>query len=178
MSGENYIVPPISWAGISNKTEQLRSKFGLSDKPDFPIISFVERILDQRLGLLRLVILDKEEMGNAEGYTDPKGKFIVLRSDVYDGAIEGHPRHRFTVAHELGHWDLHVGVPLARSTSKPNAKVYELSEPQANRYATELLMPSNFFLPNDTEALVMMRHGVSGEAARYRLDELRKKKII
>lgn len=175
MSGENFIVPPLGWQTIAGKVARLRSNFGLADKADFPVMDFIERVLDQKLGLLRLIVLSKEEMGQAEGYADPAGKFIVLRDDVYDGAISGNGRDRYTAAHELGHWNMHVNIPLARAPSNTTAKAYELSEPQANRFAAELLMPPQFFQSNDTVAMVMMRHGVSYQAAEYRLDEMRKK---
>ena len=42
--------------------------------------------MDQRFGWFRLEVADHAEMEGAEGYTCPKGEFMHLREDVYEGA--------------------------------------------------------------------------------------------
>ncbi|MDT8870333.1 ImmA/IrrE family metallo-endopeptidase [Komagataeibacter rhaeticus] len=114
-------------------------------------------------------------MGSAEGYTDPSGKAIYLREDVYRRAWNREPRDRFTASHEFGHWAMHTNLQLARVQPEQNVPVFKQSEPQANQFASELLMPAHFFTENDTIAEVMNRHGVSYQAASHRLDYLRRK---
>lgn len=169
MSGQNYVVPPWSWAAIGQLTDNIRLQFSLADKPEFPVMDFLERVLDQKLGAVRLEIESEDEMGPYEGLTDPNGAFIALREDVYEKAWAGDGRARFTVAHELGHFFLHTGRPMARATPRASIPLFRLSEPQANQFAAELLMPRRFLNPSDGTHTIATRHGVSVEAARNRL---------
>lgn len=175
MSGQNFIVPPRSWDNIEQFAQGWRSKFGLDQAPMTPIMDMMERVLDNRLEMFTLIPMSMDEMGPAEGYTDPDGSKIFLREDVYEGAWADEPRDRFTAAHELGHWAMHTNIPLARAKPEQEVKPYRLSEPQANQFASELLMPARFFFWSDTPELVMDRHGVSYQAASHRLNYLRKK---
>lgn len=174
MSGRDYVVPPLSWAAIGAITDNIRTQFSLAAEPEFPVMEFLERVLDQRLNAVRLEIESIDDMGDYEGLTDPNGHFIALREDVYEKAWHGDGRARFTVAHELGHFFLHTGRPMARESPRAQVQKYRLSEPQANQFAAELLMPRNFFLPNDNMYSVAGRHGVSHEAARLRVNYMRK----
>ncbi len=174
MSGRNFIVAPRSWAAIEASALEWRDAFGLKDNPRTPIMELMEEVFDKKLGLFTLVVAERVEMGTAEGYTYPDGSCIVLREDVYRGAWRGGRRDRFTAAHEFGHWVLHTNQPLARAMSSEKIAAYRLSEPQANRFASEMLMPRRFFSSDDTEAIVMDRHEVSFHAASVRLDQLRR----
>ena len=76
------------------------------------------------------------------------GYIFVRRGDIL-------PRRRFTAAHELGHYRLHLGPVLARDVSEmvevdrdeevEESGQAELAamERQANRFAAELLMPES-----------------------------------
>ena len=175
MSGENFVVPPRSWEAIEEITDNLRRAFSLQDEPAFPIIDFIERVLDNSMGALVLEVNDHAEMDGAEGYTDPNGEFIILRDDVYRAGCSGDGRARFTAGHELGHFVLHTNILLARAKPREDIRPFRLAEPQANQFSAALLMPKKFFQTNDTAELVMDRHGVSFEAARNRLNYLRTK---
>jgi Zn-dependent peptidase ImmA (M78 family) len=141
-------------------------------------MDLVETVMVDRLEMFELEIASPQEMGSNEGETCPSGTLIRLREDVYIKACAGEGRARFTVAHELGHWHMHTGVKLARSEQGERVPGYMASEPQANQYAAELLMPLQFFKANDTPMEVMMRHGVSASAAQVRLDYLMRKGLI
>ncbi|MBZ3693395.1 ImmA/IrrE family metallo-endopeptidase [Phyllobacterium calauticae] len=169
MSSQNYIVPPRSWDNIGAMCDRLRVQFSLAEEPNFPVMQFLEKVLYEKMEMVELRIRSKEEMGAYEGYTDPEGKFIALRQDVYENAWEENGRDRFTVAHELGHYFLHTGMPMARASDDRREKAFILSEPQANQFAAELLMPRCFIELNDTVQTIMSRHAVSNEAAQNRL---------
>lgn len=169
MSGQNYIVPPRSWDEIGAIADRLRIQFSLSNEPEFPVMEFLEMVLDQRLGSVELQIRDQREMGDYEGLTHPDGDFIILREDVYRDAWLGDGRARFTVAHELGHLIMHTRIPMARATPKRKVAPFRLSEAQANQFAAELLMPRTFMRPDDTISSVTRRHRVSQHAAQLRL---------
>ncbi len=176
MSSQNYIVPARSWDNIGQIADTVRIQFSLSDEPNFPVMDFLERVLFQRMGVLDLRIRAKSEMGDFEGFTDPKGQFIVLREDVYENAWDGNGRDRFTVAHELGHFFLHTGIPMARAHSEVTVKPFRLSEPQANQFAAELLMPRQFMQSSDDVQTIINRHCVSLNAAANRLRFISKKR--
>ena len=178
MPVDDFIVPPRNWDSIASIAKGVRAQFGLDQEPSFPIIDFIERILDQELEWLQFEVGTSEEMGMAEGYTCPNGSFIQLREDVYKGACQLIGRHRFTAAHELGHFAMHTSVPLARATSAEKIPPYRLAEPQANHFAAELLMPAEFIRRSDTARALANRFNVSHDAACRRLEYLiRKNKI-
>ena len=172
MSGQDFIIPARSWDNIEQTAQGWRSKFGLDQTPYTPIMEMMEKVLDNMLNCFTLIPMDVAEMGPAEGYTDPAGTFIMLREDVYKGAWAGEPRDRFTAAHELSHWAIHTKIPLARAMPGQVVPPYRLSEPQANQFASELLMPARFFSRFDTVHSVMARHGVGYQAAGNRLEYL------
>ncbi|WP_186233588.1 ImmA/IrrE family metallo-endopeptidase [Burkholderia gladioli] len=96
--------------------------------------SYSFEILEPEQMLQRFKIL-------AEGMTVHRENTIVLRSDVYAAAHDGAGRHRFTAAHELGHYILHRGEGMEfprRSTEE--TVPYLDSEWQANVFAREFLV--------------------------------------
>lgn len=173
MTGTDYAVPPRSWAAIDQIGENLRARFDLASEPRFPIFEFLEQVLDYRMELISFRLGDRAEMGLAEGYTHPQGEFIQIREDVYLEGLRGQGRARFTAAHELGHLVMHTNIPLARA--RPDTKAYSRAEPQANQFASALLMPLRFLQVHDTPEIVAERHGVSKESARLRLEYMRKR---
>ena len=168
----NFVCRPRSWANIRDQALKFRRMLNLSDEPYFPVMEVMEKILDQRLGLIELQIGTAAETKGAEGLTDPAGAFLMLRDDVYRLAWAGNGRARFTASHELGHWVLHTGQPLALARQGEDVAPFRQVEPQANRFAAELLMPAKFISSCDTEEQIMDRHGVSRNAAANRLKSL------
>ncbi|MGK2910324.1 MAG: ImmA/IrrE family metallo-endopeptidase [Sphingobium sp.] len=178
MSGQDFIVPPRNWNAIEREANDWRKAFGLNDTALTPIMEMLEKVMDRTLDIFTLLVGEPAMMGSAEGLTDPKGEFIMLREDVYRGAWAGDVRDRFTAAHEFGHWALHTNVPLARSRPNEKIEAYRMSEPQANQFASALLMPKEFFRRSDSYNDVMDRHGVGFKAANNRLDYLSRKGLI
>jgi Zn-dependent peptidase ImmA (M78 family) len=174
MTQADFIVPPVSWAQLHRIATDVRKAFGLQNVPYFPIIELIEKVLCGQMELLDFQVWSREEMGSAEGYTCPKGTFLALREDVYLLACHGDGRARFTAAHELGHFILHSNRPLARIQDRTTVKPFLLAEPQANRFAAELLMAREHMQPSDTAIQVTARHGVSAEAASRRIGCMQK----
>lgn len=58
-------------------------------------------------------------------------------------------RERFSIAHELGHWELHRGRSFRCRVDDPddNLASDKALEKEADSFAAHLLMPSNLFLP-------------------------------
>lgn len=100
------------------------------------------------------------------------------------------PRKRFTIAHEIGHLQLHRGDPIhVDSTFRINlrdprsATAEDIEEVEANAFAANLLMPvtwlraepsySSLDLNDDTEVLKLAdRYQVSRQAMLVRLTTL------
>lgn len=178
MSGTSFMVPPLSWDSIRGKTDQVRHILDMDDVLKFPVIEIIEHVLQAQVPNFSLVIGTDATMKRAEGYTSPDGSFIMLNERVYMGACKDEGRARFTAAHELGHWFLHTNVVLARIPDGAEPPAFRLSEPQANQFAAEILMPVRLITTSDTAATVAARFAVSYEAAENRLDFLTRKGFL
>lgn len=147
------------------------SLFNYDEK--FPIAEFIEKIVQDIDDDLYFGVLSKEEMGENHGLTNPVNKTIFIREDVYENALKGNGRDRFTIAHELGHYLMHTSDDIVFTRNSEKLKPYEDSEWQANTFASELLMPNYLITEKDTVFTLMNRFGVSSSAARVRLSKLR-----
>jgi hypothetical protein len=106
----------------------------------------------------------------------PEDLTLYLTESVYKAACANDPRALFTVFHEMGHALLGHRRTLNREIPGREIKTYEDSEWQANQFAAEFLMPLDEIVRYSlaTEAQLMIRFGVSMDAARIRLNRLRR----
>ncbi|MBA4190605.1 MAG: hypothetical protein C0467_21680 [Planctomycetaceae bacterium] len=133
------------------------------------------------------------DVGDEDG---PLAGFLFVTPSVglvFVNASDPVPRQRFTAAHELGHFVLHREQMGGRVSIADTPAEIELTDEQsdrhereANRFAVELLMPSNVCLARAAafkKAYGVCPRGpfayqlaaellVSREAMRYRLNEL------
>ncbi|CQJ43740.1 Domain of uncharacterised function (DUF955) [Yersinia enterocolitica] len=173
MSGQDYRVPPQNRSSIRNLVNSLRGTFGISS-PMFPIMEVIEFALPQILPNFELVIGDLQEMGGTHGLTYPQESRLILREDIYEGALNGVGRDRMTAAHELGHLLLHKNIAFARAEPGVKIRAFESSEWQAKCFSGELLVPASrasIFqaLPSSEVARIC---GVSEQAARYQVSKM------
>src|SRR5919108_5006106 len=108
----------------------------------------VESIAEDLLGI-RIEL--SQDLGDLSGKLLPAERLIVLNAS--EAAHEGVPirRHRYTIAHELGHWVCHVlGAPAGTVPAASYCRAADLSqdadrvfEREANVFAAELLMPDD-----------------------------------
>lgn len=86
----------------------------------------------------RGVFVSYQPMKNLEGILIRSRRLIGIRSDIPNGG-----RKRFTIAHELGHWELHPHLDQLQACSATDIHAYRGSreELEANAFAAELLMP-------------------------------------
>jgi Zn-dependent peptidase ImmA (M78 family) len=140
---------------------------GLSKQPRFPIMHLLEMIMPKIDEEFHIEILPYEKMGECFGVACPEEHKIILRQDVYNGACHNEGMHRFTVAHEIGHYLLHRQgtITLARLDPKEKIPAYRDPEWQANCFAAELLMPVNL-IRNMSVDEVIQSCQVSFSAAR------------
>ncbi len=137
----NFKAEPKSRAIIRDMANTVRKIAGVSSNMAFPIIQFIEIFLDS-FGY-DWEVCERAVMGNNYAVTYPSKKLLQIREDVYEACVRGNGRHRYTLAHELGHIILHNGVTTQLARSEDEIRIFEDPEWQANTFAAELLAPSN-----------------------------------
>lgn len=139
----SYSAAPMSRNDIKTLTKIIRDACGLAMEKYLQVVDVLELFLPRFDPEFVLEIAEVHSM-REEGVAYPENHVIVLRQDVYEGAINGNPRDRFTVAHEIGHYILHTPDRINRlglARSREPLKPYLDPEWQANTFAGELLAP-------------------------------------
>ena len=147
----------------------------------------VEDIADSHVGLL---VRDVDDLTSAPGAPALSagqalsGLLLPDRGEIWVNAHEAKewpPRRRFTIAHELGHWQLHRhdggGVYCRSSVVEPDEKASgPIAEPEeeANAFAAAVLMPAGLIREqykacDHDFARLCRRFGASGAAMGRRL---------
>lgn len=135
---------------------------GYSEKPYFPIVEFIELVMGDPNNDFDYEIVSADEMEGMYGNMNTGANVMRIREDVYEGAIKGVPRDRFTLCHELGHYLLHQ--PERVSHARGDVPTYQNPEWQANTFAAELMAP--YYLIKDmTIEDIMEKCGMSRQAA-------------
>jgi hypothetical protein len=136
----------------------------------------VESIARDLLGLR----IEQAGLGDCSGVLLPAERLILLnaREATHDG--EPIHRHRFTIAHELGHWVCHAREGHALDAQPTYCRSQDIAydvdralEREANVFAAELLMPEravrDAWVASSDASVVAARLDVSALAARWRL---------
>lgn len=167
-----YIAKPTSRKNIRELTNVLRDILDLNDERYFPIMEFLEIGMPTLFEGFYYEIMSAEEMYQY-GLTYPKKNKICLREDVYERAISGVGRDRFTVAHEIGHYIMHKpgSISLARTKLREDIPAYKRPEWQANTFAGELLAPPHLIQGLSLKEIALSC-GVSMDVARIQLNQI------
>lgn len=137
-----FIAEPLSTDKICEIAFNLRCALGFNKELYFPIVHFVELVLPQIDDEFSFVVEEEGKMPDKYAYYDYVKNEMVVRNDVYCLACAENGRHRFTIAHELGHYILHRnGVKMCRIAEKESIAAYLDPEWQANTFASAILMP-------------------------------------
>lgn len=166
----NVRAEALSRNSIRKFTFELRELLGVEDSPYFPIVHFIEYILANMDGFSYLVV-PVEEMTTTYGTTNTESNVMKIREDVYEGAVQGVPRHRFTLCHELGHYLLHQ--PSRISFARGSIPKYCDPEWQANTFAAELMAPYHLIKDMSVEE-ISEKCGMSRAAAEIQYKMCRK----
>ena len=159
----NICAVALSRIKIRELTMILREACGLKDELYFPIVEFIEWILgDPENEDFDFEIVPESEMEDTYGMTNTASNVMRIRQDVYEGAVAGNPRDRFTLCHELGHYLLHR--PQYISYARGNVPTYCQPEWQANTFAAELMAPYHL-VKNMTVEEIVRNCGMSRTAA-------------
>jgi hypothetical protein len=138
-------------------------------------------ILERKLPTLwpdfSLIVRPDTEMVGVEGYTTFSPPMIVLPDTGYQDLVRQRHRARWTAAHELGHLFLHEATTKHRDTdpvvNKTIDRAYNSAEWQANRFASEFLMPEHVVSQFESAEELSRNCGVSLQAATRRFGEIR-----
>lgn len=117
------------------------------DEPE--LLSNLNEICMARGVFVREGTLDGAEARLTIGSSSSKVKGVILvkPNDTYE------TRTRFSIAHELGHFELHKNIQLAISCSERalnewfGKQAHQSREIEANEFASELLLPEQFLRP-------------------------------
>ncbi len=111
-------------------------------------VSSCEQLLQvEKLCMQRGVAVRSENMKSFHGVLIRQRRLIV-----YNATIPELGKQRFTIAHELGHWEMHPNLDQIVACTAGDIQAYRGSsfEIEANAFAAELLMPS-FLLSNELQ---------------------------
>jgi hypothetical protein len=173
---KGFRVPPLGVADIRRTAMRTREALGLT----FPIDlgAFLEKLSTY---LITLDVLEDGANGlptGVEACWIPESLTLCLTEQVYEKACRNDPRSLFTVFHELGHALLGHRRTLNREpVGGAEIKTFEDSEWQANQFAAEILMPVDEIKYRGlrTGDDLADAFGVSTEAARIRVDRLKRR---
>lgn len=160
---------PRSKLSIRLIVEQIRKILQLKSNDKIDVIRLLEFVICPTLEI-SLHIIEKEDMPDKYAEYSPVEQVIRIREDVYNRAVEGVGRDRFTISHELGHIFLHSNnIAMARSNEK--FPIYCDPEWQANVFAREFLCPISGISKTNTIDEIAEKYGVSKEVASIQMSE-------
>lgn len=143
-----FIAEPLSRYKIRIIIDHIRKVLGLENEAYIPIVKFLEGMEEifEEDNFTVEIIPDNELPESVQGDTDVINNVIRIKESVYDGACDNDGTHRFSIAHEIGHYFLMsvLGLKFQRNLNQREIKIYEDPEWQANCFAGELLMPHDF----------------------------------
>ncbi len=156
------------------RAHELRAEY-LATFPADEIPVPVESIAEDLLGLR----IEEPDLGECSGMLVPSERLILVNAAEATSGDTPTRRHRFTIAHELGHWICHAQQDVGEGTTT-YCRSCDLSqdadrdlEREANVFGAELLMPEAAVREAWAEARdpaeVAERFGVSALAAQWRL---------
>ena len=164
----NVAAEALSRSKIRKLVREFRKAIGCEKMEYFPIVQFIEWILANPESGMDFEIVDPGEMQDTYGTTNTEKNVMRIRSDVYEGAVKGRPRDRFTLCHELGHYILHQ--PEFMSYARGDIPRYRQPEWQANTVAGELMAPYDLVKDMSIEE-IMKKCGMSRQAATIQYNE-------
>ena len=187
MSGDSYEVPPLSRSKIRATARKVRDLVQLLSGPHdaggyFDIVRFLDIQMPEASPEFALEVVSEAQMrelhGDAHAITIPTNDLIQVREDIWERAVEGEGRDRFTLAHELGHYVLHARPGFARRRADGRTPPYRQSEWQANALAGELLVPALMAGTCSGPAPAAQVFGVSLDAAQVQWKVFKKDRIV
>ena len=133
----------------------------------------VESIAEDLLGLR----IEEDDLGECSGMLIPSERLILVNASEAMSGDTPTRRHRFTIAHELGHWVCHAhgaeSAPTYCRSQDVSQDTDRTLEREANVFGAELLMPDTAvreaWAATPSAPELAERFGVSALAAQWRL---------
>jgi hypothetical protein len=174
MARADNFAQPRSRSEIEQTALSWRIAFQCEDSWSPDIINILEHVVPELDEDFLLRVGSRSKMRDELGFTNFSPPEIWLREDIYDAALRGDGRSRFTAAHELGHFLLHTGVgkPRLAIVTAEIQSSRRISEAQANCFAAAFLMPAHIVRQFSSASELAQCCNVSGQAAQNRMDEL------
>lgn len=166
-----------SKAEIENNTRFLRRVFDMENPISYcDIVRLLELKLSSYDEDFSFEVRTADKMDGRMAFYDIETNTIVVELNVYNRAVAGSGRDRFTLAHEFGHYWLHSseGVVLARYDSNENIRAFEDPEWQANTFASHLLIPRTNLNEFDSIDDIAIHYGTSRQAAEIAYKDVKK----
>lgn len=124
-----YPLSELAIRDIAGRVRQLLSVVGAPVKGAIDIVEVTDIHLPQLMDHFCLDIVPDGSIGTDYARTYSDKNLIQVQDSVYEGALRGNGRDRFTLAHELGHLYLHRGMAgYSRAAISSGHKPYEDSE--------------------------------------------------
>jgi Zn-dependent peptidase ImmA (M78 family) len=119
----------------ANKARQILEQYGITDIGNLNL---------EDLAYVRNAIIEETDSLNADGRTIFGDKYAIIK---INRNIEYAGKKRFTIAHELGHVELHRNVQPLFLDNDNTLEYFKKGhqETEANEFASELLMPAHLF---------------------------------
>lgn len=167
-----FEAPPRSRSELRKFANNLRN-IAKINKPWFPVIQFLETVLPS-LGL-DYKILDDVDFntiyGTPHALYNLDERIIYIREKVYNGAVQGIGRDRFTITHEIAHAFLIQKKDIQLYRGKEKIQTYCDPEWQASCLAGEILIPYQL-CRNMAVDEIAEKCGVSYDAACYQKKQM------
>lgn len=169
------IVSPKSKKDIINLAQAMRANVK-SENLSFDVCRFMEEDIRKMDPSFNYEYVETSKLPqNTYAYYNPSTNTIAIDENVYLEACEGNGRHRFTIAHEIGHYFTSDAIACVKGNFE-DIPIYYNPEWQANVFASELLMPSDLIGNMEVEEIVE-KFQVSKQAAVIALKNAKKSNI-
>lgn len=167
---------PTSRKEIRFIARRVRRLVGFDTEHFFPVVDFLERAMPRLVKGFVYDVVEDEFLPGKYAQAIPEENLVEIRQSTYEAAVDGDPRARFTIAHEVGHLLLADEVPdghasYARRDRNIPLRPFEDPEWQANEFAAELLAPCRLVAGMNAQG-IKDDFGVSLEVARIQLGKI------
>jgi len=157
---------------IEEVARRLRVKLDIDHLECPDLISIFEHGLAEVYPGLRLIRALDEDLPDSEAQTDCYERTITVRESVFQGCLEGEPRARMTLAHELGHIALGHSGTRHRDNIALETRDETRQESEAWHFARVFLAPSFLAVECRSADHISEKFGLSGDAADIRFAQL------
>jgi Zn-dependent peptidase ImmA (M78 family) len=160
---------------IEQLAEDLRTALGLATVRAPDIGTLLER-LREKYPRFKIEQRLERDLPNDEAYFDSVTMTLAIRESVLNAALEGNPRARMTVLHEIGHFTLGHQGTRSRSSGvdfrSANSGRVKAEEVEAYRFAAAFAAPMPLLKGVESAADIEQFFCMSWKAAQIRWEQL------